>query len=256
MATADKNKQKQKQKQKQQPPKKKKKAAALSEARLLVVFDRSGSMSTMWREATAGFKSFVEDQKKVPGQATITTAMFDTAYDLAHDNLPLADADADAVLKFGPRGMTALYDAIGKTINQALAQRVKKGTRTLLAIITDGAENSSKEFTHDQVQGLIKRVQSENGWEVVFLGANIDAVSVGTGLGVRLSKSATFDASGIGATAAINTLNLVAASYRSMDAGVYASVNDSLLNATTLYQEEEAKAKADNQSKGSSATKQ
>lgn len=242
MTTADKN--KQKQKQKQQPPAKKKKKkveAAPSEARLLVVFDRSGSMSSMWTEATGAFKQFVEDQKKVPGAATLTTTMFDTHYDFAHRNAPLLEANADAVLSYPPRGMTALFDAVGKTINEALTQPTKEGTRTLLAIITDGQENSSREFSRDQIRALIENVQKGMGWEVVFLGANMDAVQVGATIGVRSSKSATFSADGAGVSAAVGALNLVASSYRNMDSATYAAVNDTMLDATQLYNAEKVK---------------
>lgn len=208
-----------------------------------VVFDRSGSMQSMWTEAVNGFTNFVNDQKKVPGKAWLTTAMFDSpktdwntsvnlfrtptiiasshsaivndpGYFLAHDNVAIKEADPLRVRDYPPRNMTALYDAIGKTITDGLAKKLKRGSKTMLVIITDGQENSSHEYTHEAVTALIKRVQAEHKWEVIFLGANIDAKVVGAGLGIMMSKTATFEASGRGATVMSNTVNLMATNYR------------------------------------------
>lgn len=254
------NKHKPKKRPEDQKPKKKKKKAITPDARLLVVFDRSASMQSMWTEAVNGYESFVNDQKKVPGKAWLTTAMFDSpgapifttertlfprdpGYHLAHDNVPLAEADASKVRLYPPRNSTALYDAIGKTVNDALAMPVKRGSKTMLIIITDGEENSSKEFSHDTVTALIKKVQSKEGgaWEVIFLGANIDAKKTAVGLGILRSKSATFEATGRGATVAASTVNLMATSYRgantmaAMDA--YASID-----VADVYETEKKKA--------------
>ena len=227
MEAANKHKKKPQDEQKQKAKKKKKKVA-LPDARLLVVIDRSGSMSSIWPQTVSSFEKFVTDQQALPGKAWLTTAMFDDQYDLAHDNTPLSDVNAAAIRVFGPRGSTALYDAVGRTINNALNSHVKKGTRTMLVIITDGYENASREFNYSKIQDLIKAAQDTHKWEVIFLGANMDAKETAYGLGIKRSKAATFAATGAGAVAATATLNAMTTGYRSAVGGVAMAAYDNM----------------------------
>lgn len=151
---------------------------------IIMVLDRSGSMGSCADDVIGGFNAFIEDQKKVEGEAKITLAQFDTEYDLIYDNVPLADVKG---LKFNPRGSTALLDAIGRTI---IATKTRIKTQrpgpdaVIFVVITDGQENASKEFKKEQIQAMIKECETQDNWKIVYLGANQDAFEEAGGLGV------------------------------------------------------------------------
>src|SRR3990167_396194 len=163
---------------------------------IAIVLDRSGSMQSCIADTIGGFNAFIEEQKKVPGEATLTLVQFDDAYEWVQAGLPLKDIPA---LKFEPRGSTALLDAIGKTINdQGLWLSVKhehdRPEKVIFVIITDGHENASREFTRDKIFQLIRQQESQYQWQFVFIGANQDAIAAGAQIGVYSDSALTYDA--------------------------------------------------------------
>lgn len=185
---------------------------------LYFVADRSGSMAAMAKEVIGGFNAFVKSQKKQPGEANLTYVQFDSEYEVIHDAVPISDVPKLTSEVYSARGMTALYDAVGKIITDGIAKS-KPGDVNILNIITDGEENSSKTYTYEAVKALINLAQDKLGWEIVFLGANMDARSYGMNLGIKGKNIATFDASAAGATSAFNTMNFASTSYRGMSTG-------------------------------------
>lgn len=164
---------------------------------LVMVLDRSGSMSGCQDATIRGFNEFLSDQKKVPGKASLSMVQFDHEYELIHDGVTLKNVPNLTGATFAPRGTTALLDAIGRTINamdQRLNGQQKGAKKVLFAILTDGLENASKEFTRDQIFELIRERESKQGWKFVFLGANQDAIASATSLGI--AKDAAMDYSG------------------------------------------------------------
>jgi len=164
---------------------------------IAVVLDRSGSMSTCATDTVGGFNAFVEDQKKVPGEATLTLAQFDDVYELVHNGIALKDVPS---LDFHPRGYTALLDAIGKTINDTgawLSQKPEdqRPERVFFVILTDGAENASREFTREQIFKMIRHQEDAYKWQFIFLGANQDAIKAGAGIGIKMDSALTYNAS-------------------------------------------------------------
>ncbi len=186
-----------------------------TKAKLLFILDRSGSMGTISNEAIGGFNAFVEGQKKVAGEATLSLVIFDNVIETVYDNIKLQDVPVLTNEVYFARGMTALYDAIGVTIHQHLKD-ADVNTKIILAILTDGDENSSQEYTGPNVAELIKKVETEHNWEVLFLGANIDVTKVATQLNIHSSKFASFAATGKGIQDSYSAINTVAGSYRTM----------------------------------------
>jgi hypothetical protein len=184
---------------------------------LYFVLDRSGSMSSLANDAIGGFNSFVAEQQKVEGTANLTLVQFDNEYEIVHDSIDLKTVPVLTDEVYVPRGMTALYDAIGRTITTALAK--KTDAIRILGIMTDGAENSSKEYTYESVKNLIKQAQEEHGWEILFLGANMDATQYAGNLGIRGKNIANVVASGAGINAAMKTMSFAASSYRGLVSG-------------------------------------
>lgn len=145
---------------------------------IIMVLDRSGSMADMKFEVDNGINNFIEEQKNIEGEATFTLAQFDDKYEIVHDGINIKD-----VPKFEckPRNMTALYDAIGKTIT-SVGERLhntKKEDRpdkVLFIIVTDGHENASLEYDYDKISGMIKHQKDVYSWDFVYMGAGLDTM--------------------------------------------------------------------------------
>lgn len=175
---------------------------------LWFVIDHSGSMTNIQNDMQGGINTLLDKQRTEPGECLVTMAEFDDQYDVLYRMRPLAEVQPYELI---PRGMTALLDAVGKTVTSvgvdlaALPEDERPGT-VLGVVVTDGMENSSKEWTADKVKGLVETQQNDYGWEFVFLGANMDAVSVGAGMGFRAASSMTYDASDVGVAATMDSL--------------------------------------------------
>lgn len=157
---------------------------------IICVLDRSGSMQSVASDAVGGFNAFVKAQKEVPIPANIMIAWFDDAYTITYEG---AISGAPMVAAWPHGGMTALYDAIGKTIKH-VGERFSKEhpEKVILAILTDGQENASKEFTRKAVFDLIAEHREKYGWEVVFLAADQDACLAGQAIGVAAGNTYSY----------------------------------------------------------------
>jgi len=161
---------------------------------ILCVLDRSGSMSLIMVEAVAAFNEFVKQQQKVPGKANLTLVAFDDQYKVVFDRIKIKDVPELKVTDVPPRGMTALNDAIGKAINNIPA----KSKDVVLLIQTDGYENASQEYKSVQIKELIAG-KEKLGWDISFIGAGVDAFSIGGDFGIKMDKcmNITKDAKGM-----------------------------------------------------------
>ena len=154
---------------------------------IVIVLDRSGSMSSCKTDAEGGLNSFIEQQKKQPGRALFTLIQFDTEYEFVHRAKPIGEVPHCPLV---PRGMTALLDAVGRGIAETgdrLSKMDEKDRPGLVVfvIITDGYENSSKEFTKERIKAMIQHQQDVYKWQFTFLGANQDAFAEAGGLGIK-----------------------------------------------------------------------
>lgn len=153
---------------------------------ITVILDRSGSMQSMKVEAEGGLNEFVRKQTELPGEAVYTLCQFDTEYEFVHRAIPVADVPKFLLV---PRGMTALLDAVGRCIvetGERLSQISEEDRPGLVVfvIVSDGMENSSREYTKQKVLQMIEHQQKSYGWQFTFLGANQDAFAEAGGLGV------------------------------------------------------------------------
>lgn len=167
---------------------------------LALVIDRSGSMYSIASDVVGGVKKLIGDQKKADGKAVLTVAQFDHTYEVIHDFKNIREVDEEKFAKdYSPRGTTALLDAIGRTtlalekkiMDMAPADRPKK---VVVAVITDGLENSSKEFNITQIKEMIKRNEAL-GWDFMFMGATIDTIEIAKNFGFSPDKSAVYHTS-------------------------------------------------------------
>ena len=164
---------------------------------LYFLLDRSGSMQSIREDTIGGFDAFIAEQRTQPGDCRVTLAQFDDRYDVVYVDLPVAEVPG---LQLQPRGTTALLDAIGRLVTDAgerlaaLPEADRPGT-VIVGIMTDGHENSSKEWSHAAVKSLIQQQTQTYGWEFLYMGADQDAIEVGTGLGVPAARSMTYSRS-------------------------------------------------------------
>lgn len=178
---------------------------------ITLIVDRSGSMSSIEKEVIGGINAFYAEQKKLPDPATVTYVQFDNVYEKVFENVDIQEVKDLTSETFQPRGMTALYDAIGKTLVEIAPVNEAK---QIIMIFTDGEENSSHEFKHSSVKAIIEASQKK-GWEIIFMGANIDAEKVGGSMGIKAGNSNTFAANSLGATASYTAMSTKMTSMRS-----------------------------------------
>ena len=163
---------------------------------LVFIVDRSGSMAGLESDTIGGFNGMIAQHRSQGGDVLVSTVLFDHENEVIHDRVRIADVPALTSKEYYTRGCTALLDAMGDGIRHIknvhkYARPEDRPARTMFIITTDGMENSSTRYTADQVGAMVKQ-QEEAGWEFVFLGANIDAVEVAGGLGIRAVNAVEF----------------------------------------------------------------
>jgi uncharacterized protein YegL len=184
-------------------------------AEIIVVMDRSGSMDHIRTDMEGGFDTFIEEQKKIPGECAVTLVKFDHEYEIEYQGKPLAEVPK---LKLVPRGRTALFDAVGKTI-AAVGERLEampeatRPERVLFVVITDGCENDSKEWTGAKVAEKVKHQTDKYNWCFVYMGANQDAFKSAREIGIVMAQN--FKATPQGTGDLMRGLSVGSSNYRS-----------------------------------------
>lgn len=170
---------------------------------LVFILDRSGSMSGLERDTIGGFNSILEKQRKEPGDAVISTVLFDNETEVIHDRAAITDVPNLTDKEYYVRGCTALLDAVGGAIHHIgnvhkYARKEDVPEKTLFIITTDGMENASHRYTYDKVRYMIERQKERYGWEFLFLGANIDAAAEARRFGIDESMAVNYHCDKIG----------------------------------------------------------
>jgi hypothetical protein len=158
------------------------------------LLDRSGSMQSIKSDIEGGFQAFVDEQRRGQGECRATLAQFDDVYELVYADRAIADVPP---LVLQPRNMTALHDAMGKLITEAgqkLAslEEDDRPATVIVAIMTDGLENASKEWTGAAIKALVTQQTDVFGWTFLYMGADQDAVEVGESLGIARDHAVTY----------------------------------------------------------------
>lgn len=180
---------------------------------ITIILDRSGSMASVKEASESGLQEFIQEQKKVKGDLTrVSLVQFDTKCEIVYANRKLNDIDK---FNLKPGGMTALNDAIGKTIIET-GDRIRdlpeeeRPENVVVVIMTDGLENASQEYNSENIKKMIKEQETKYSWTFVFLGANQDAVLEAKKYGIKMETSLTYSHTGFGHEAAFrNTSKLV-----------------------------------------------
>lgn len=175
--------------------------------KILISFiqDRSGSMSSVWEETLNGFKAYVTDmqadqQKDNELGYLFSLTAFDTQIEMPYLGVPITTVDIDILKKYGPRGSTALYDAVGKTIQAIDDDKSITFDKAIVVIVTDGQENSSREWSKTALHAAIDERIKRGNWTFTYLGTQPETWDDANSLGVGVGASATYNAQNAGAT--------------------------------------------------------
>jgi len=187
---------------------------------IICILDRSGSMASIMDDSIGGLNTFLNQQKELPDDATITIALFDDKHEILYDFINIKDVKEITKSEWYPRGTTALYDAICKTINTDRAKIAQmnakdRPNKVLVCVVTDGYENDSKENDQDDTKKLIKDCE-KNDWNFIYLAAGQDAFSVGQSFGISAGNTFTYTASSTGVMYMSEKMSSVTSNYRGM----------------------------------------
>jgi uncharacterized protein YegL len=186
---------------------------------IVLIIDKSGSMDAIKEDAIGGFNSFLSEQKKIDRSANVTFALFDDRYKLVHDGKDINEVDNLTPKTYQPSGMTALLDAVGRTVDR-VGERLdelnesEKPENVIVFILTDGMENASSDYSKDQVKEMIEHQELKYSWEFIYGGANQDAFAEAGGIGIKAKNTFDFEASGEGTRRAYDNSSELMASYR------------------------------------------
>lgn len=158
--------------------------------KIVVILDESGSMHYLQNDVIGGFNRMIEEQKAVGGAADVSLYTFSTTVRLPIVDQPLEQVEPLSIVTYRPDGGTAMNDAIGQALTKLLFESPEKA---IISIFTDGQENASREYSRLQVKELVAQCE-EKGYQVVFLAANMDEVSVGASMGLCADATRAFSA--------------------------------------------------------------
>lgn len=165
------------------------------------VLDKSGSMAPLRDATISGFNEFKNDQAREAGSAVMTLTLFDTAFNTVASAAPVGDVLDLTSATYRPDGMTALYDAVGHTLRLTDDYvATHHPDQVLFVIMTDGEENSSREFSRDRIFKLVEDRQRDAGYDFIYLGANQDSYVSGQAMGIHAGRMLDYDATPEGAT--------------------------------------------------------
>jgi hypothetical protein len=176
---------------------------------IIVVLDRSGSMESIKSDTIGGVNHFIADQKGEPGEARWTLTQFDNEYEILANGIPIKDAKNLTERTYVPRGNTALFGAIGRTIDEAgrrfeAMPEKDRPEKVVFLIVTDGLENAShqhewsKAYTQERVRQMIQLQSGVYQWQFVYIGANQDAILKASELGINRDNALNYAGNSIG----------------------------------------------------------
>jgi len=189
---------------------------------ITIILDRTGSMEAIRSDTIGGFNSFLKQQQQEPGDVTMTLVQFDAQdpYEVIHDCRPIREIPELNEKTYVPRAATPLFDAMGRGINhlQQTLDSMSEGNvpeKVVIVVITDGQENSSREFNKKQVTAMINEKQEKAGWKFVFLSADLSAMEDAMASGFAASSSLLFDKNAAGVGSVWNSISKSICSFRS-----------------------------------------
>ena len=187
---------------------------------IIAIIDKSGSMEAVKKDSIGGFNSFIKSQKEEEGEANLTLVLFDTVVKTVYESKPISKVTRLTSKSYVPGGMTAMNDAIGSAVNSlgvrlAAMDESDRPENVIVAILTDGDENSSKEFSPEAIREMITEQSQKYSWEFIFLAANQDAIEAGGNIGINVDRCMSYAGDSAGTTEAYASIAMATSSIRS-----------------------------------------
>lgn len=191
----------------------------MNKTELIFILDRSGSMGGLESDTIGGFNATISDQKKIDGETRVTTILFDNFFEVLHDRINLQDIAPLTEQDYFVRGSTALYDAIALGIRkianvQKQTRKEGRADKVIMVITTDGYENASRDTNAAMLHKMIDDCKKD-GWEFLFLGADIDAQAAAGSIGIDSNRAANFVKDSQGVRVQYDSLNVAISAMRS-----------------------------------------
>ncbi len=186
---------------------------------IVFILDRSGSMAGLEDDTVGGFNAMVEKQKKEPGEALLSAVLFSDESEVLYDRVDLRRVEPMTERQYRVGGCTALLDAIGGAVHHIAnvhkyAREEDRPGKTIFVITTDGMENASRAYRYDEVRRMVKHEQEKHGWEFLFLGANMDAISAARSFGIRPDRAVRYARDSAGTALNYQVVSETVASFR------------------------------------------
>ena len=179
---------------------------------IVFILDRSGSMAGLEGDTIGGFNAMIAKQQKEPGEALVSTVLFDNESTVIHDRVDIRKIQPMTDRDYYVRGCTALLDAVGGAIHHIgnvhkYAREEDRPEKTIFVITTDGMENASHKYSYSRVRKMIQQEKEKYGWEFLFLGANIDAAREAARFGITEDRAANYHADSKGTGVIYETMS-------------------------------------------------
>jgi len=189
---------------------------------IICILDMSGSMESIIEKAREGFNQFLREQKASENKIRLSLMFFDTDFYMPYKNVKINKVSEVNKDTYYANGGTALYDAIGQSIDDYIDQlgstpKEKRADKTLFVILTDGEENSSRVYHQNLIKLMVTEMREEYNAEFIYLGANQDACFVAESMGMDRSNAFTYDATNDGISVAYANISTATAYYANSD---------------------------------------
>jgi uncharacterized protein YegL len=186
---------------------------------ITIILDRSGSMQGIKEATITAFNTFLKEQKKDGLPTNLSFIQFDDQYEKNYTEKDIHLAKELNAQTFEPRGLTALLDAVGRTVKNTKKRIINKDKserpdKVIIAIITDGFENASREYTREKIFKMIRKHEEKDNWKFVFLAANQDAIAEGARFGIHQDRAMTYRADKQGIHEAFLSFNNKLSNYK------------------------------------------
>ena len=186
---------------------------------IVFILDRSGSMAGLEDDTIGGFNAMVAKQKQEPGEALLSAVLFSDDAQVLYDRTDIRKVEPMTDRQYRVGGCTALLDAIGGAVHHIgnvhkYAREEDRPGKTIFVITTDGMENASRSYTYAEVQKMVRRQQEKYGWEFLFLGANMDAISAARSFGIRSDRAVRYERDSAGTALNFQVVSETVAKYR------------------------------------------
>ncbi len=157
---------------------------------IVFILDNSGSMHGYEKDVTGSFNALINSQKQLDGTVYVTTVLFNSKQKCLHDRVNISDISPMGPRDYTTQGNTALLDAVGDTIKHisTIHRYIRPEDlpqNTIIVINTDGMENASSKYDFEEIKYMVEEKQEKEGWEFIFLGAEIDSFDLGSQIGVK-----------------------------------------------------------------------